>query len=1053
VSLIIDPLTLSPSGWYRADSLTQNDGTGVASWTDSSGNGRTLAQGTAARQPLYYRHGRNGKSFLRFDGSNDYFTSAVNASVFLGAEGIGTIFVVAVRSDIDSVPDSLDVMWGVDVVGGTYFGLNYGLDAFHPYETLDSVIDAVGAGDFARLRLNGRLFGRTLNSEPLNGHSVYFWQHDKVGSSHYVRVGKDNLDDAGLTSAAGAVDAGLANPIIVGARGNGSPAVNAWFGDIYEVIIFPTVLTQAQRRGVQLYLTNKYALAYKSGIDYALGDAVITYRVEAKLPTTEIQHDNSVHLSKAWAQTAPMPGPRLWLRADDLALADGAAVATWPDASGYGNDVAQANAAKRPAYKVNIFGTQPAVLFDGTSDLLATSVNLDTLLGKDGRGTVFVVAKPTSFGFAAHMVLLCAPGGGGGVYPTGMYVDDQDILGAFYQAVNFDGSTDTAIYGLGGMGLSNVYVWMHDIAGSVMLDAKVYGAVDRIEAAVYASTATGASTGHNGVLSIGGQDTLVEYLKGYIAEVIVYDYVMNDSQRAHVFAYLSNKYGTTYPATGDKQPVWLDVTGDVRADPIGLGYGISGSRFSDRVAAGGKLSLVMRNSEDNSASTIGYYSPNHPSHRAGWRLGVPLRTPFTFYGTTYYKWRGRLTDVHPIAGKEDYGAPIAGADYMDELNRTTVPRIAVQTNVRADDVLGKILLYVPRLPENWFFERGSDVYPFAFDNTQDERMGALAEFNRVVMSELGAGYVRGDDVLGGELYFENRFHRNLGSPVMWDTSRFFGLDPVYGMDNVTNRAVATLHPRRVDAAATHTLFSLGSTTQSIPRGVTIEFDAQYRDPSNGRYVRIGGDSMVVPVAGTDYVFTTTDGLVATGQLDVLSPAVAGDFGANSTKVRIKNNGPKDGTLTKFELRGKGLYSFEPIVADVKDVDSVEEFGEQAETFDMPYQVDATLGFDAVSFVVSKNKDPFTRVPSVSFFADTDSQAAMHALAREIGDRISVTESTSGLVAVEYFIQSIRMVVTQERKIVVMWELAPADATDYWILGVPGRSELGVTTVLGFGGGS
>jgi hypothetical protein len=39
--------------WFRADSLTLNDGDGVSSWTDSSGNGNTATRATVAEQPTY----------------------------------------------------------------------------------------------------------------------------------------------------------------------------------------------------------------------------------------------------------------------------------------------------------------------------------------------------------------------------------------------------------------------------------------------------------------------------------------------------------------------------------------------------------------------------------------------------------------------------------------------------------------------------------------------------------------------------------------------------------------------------------------------------------------------------------------------------------------------------------------------------------------------------------------------------------------------------------------------------------------------------------------
>src|SRR4051794_15003785 len=56
--------------------------------------------------------------------------------------------------------------------------------------------------------------------------------------------------------------------------------------------------------------------------------------------------------------------PVCWFAADRITgLADAAAVATWPDASGNGNDATQATSAKRPVYKTGILNGLPVVRF------------------------------------------------------------------------------------------------------------------------------------------------------------------------------------------------------------------------------------------------------------------------------------------------------------------------------------------------------------------------------------------------------------------------------------------------------------------------------------------------------------------------------------------------------------------------------------------------------------------------------------------------------------------------------------------------------------------
>ena len=53
--------------WYdAADATTITQATGVSSWADKSGNGRTCSQATAANQPAYVLAGQNGKNVINF---------------------------------------------------------------------------------------------------------------------------------------------------------------------------------------------------------------------------------------------------------------------------------------------------------------------------------------------------------------------------------------------------------------------------------------------------------------------------------------------------------------------------------------------------------------------------------------------------------------------------------------------------------------------------------------------------------------------------------------------------------------------------------------------------------------------------------------------------------------------------------------------------------------------------------------------------------------------------------------------------------------------------
>lgn len=89
-------------------------------------------------------------------------------------------------------------------------------------------------------------------------------------------------------------------------------------------------------------------------------------------------------------------GLELWFAADAFAgLADGAAVAAWPDLSGNARDATQATGPARPTWRAGVRAGRPAVRFDGTDDYLSTPS-----FTRPASPTVFAVLSATSGGQA-----------------------------------------------------------------------------------------------------------------------------------------------------------------------------------------------------------------------------------------------------------------------------------------------------------------------------------------------------------------------------------------------------------------------------------------------------------------------------------------------------------------------------------------------------------------------------------------------------------------------------------------------------------------------------
>lgn len=95
--------------------------------------------------------------------------------------------------------------------------------------------------------------------------------------------------------------------------------------------------------------------------------------------------------ASAWEPT-DIAGCRLWLKADDLGLADDDLVSSWTD-SGPNGYTPTASGVNRPTYKTGIQNGLPIVRFDGGSDQMAFPSTAATMMGSSAAGTFFAVLK------------------------------------------------------------------------------------------------------------------------------------------------------------------------------------------------------------------------------------------------------------------------------------------------------------------------------------------------------------------------------------------------------------------------------------------------------------------------------------------------------------------------------------------------------------------------------------------------------------------------------------------------------------------------------------
>jgi hypothetical protein len=120
---------------------------------------------------------------------------------------------------------------------------------------------------------------------------------------------------------------------------------------------------------------------------------------------------------------------------------------------------------------------------------------------------------------------------------------------------------------------------------------------------------------------------------------------------------------------------------------------------------------------------------------------------------------------------------------------------------------------------------------------------------------------------------------------------------------------------------------------------------------------------------------------------------------------------------------------------------------------MHYQNDELTGQDAANYLYETRDVPRTLIPKVRFYGNRSDALMTAGLAREIGNRVTLTETATG-VDTDWFINGVEITITDAasggNNIEFGWCVAPqADFGLYWLLGDTGASELGDTTYLGF----
>jgi hypothetical protein len=497
--------------WARADVGVASDGYGrVSSWRDVSGRGNDLAQADPALQPSFVPDAQAGLPVVRFDGAGDVLLFRNRLTT------MRTVFWV-VRED-PTAPANYRFLLG---------------DA-NAYDFHSGAAHQLWSGYTNAAILNGET---RVNGALVNGQTT-----DRPTSLAIVSL----VTTANVTADAFSRD-----------RTYG----RSWWGDLAELVVYDRALTSAERKQVEDHLAIKYALYVPTlaapqispNGSWALAPVHVTLSAQ---PGAEIRYttDGSQPSATSPLYEAPLdftapttlkarayragfapspvasanfldtatPAPlrvaglRLWVKADAGVTGAGSSVSGWADQSGNGNNLVQPTAASQPQLVPGAANGLPVVRFDGAGDYMSFTTRLTTI-----RSVFWVIRRSPSM-TAGYRFLLGDP-----------------------TNYHFCSDPTTKLW-------SSSYTSASILNGETRLNGALVNGVttDRPASLSLVSVVTTADVS----AATFSKDRSSDYSWwGDLAELVIYDRALSESERQSIEGYLAARYALFTPTVSAPQ--------------------------------------------------------------------------------------------------------------------------------------------------------------------------------------------------------------------------------------------------------------------------------------------------------------------------------------------------------------------------------------------------------------------------------------------------------------------------------------------------------------------
>lgn len=293
--------------------------------------------------------------------------------------------------------------------------------------------------------------------------------------------------------------------------------------------------------------------------------------------------------------------------------------------------------------------------------------------------------------------------------------------------------------------------------------------------------------------------------------------------------------------------------------------------------------------------------------------------------------------------------------------------------------------------------------------------------------------------------FQNRDYRRQRTGVSAQAN-FDGSDLVvdsnYELDdeNIYNDIIIQSTP--ANAQATEVLWTLQA-TPLLQDGDSITFVARFRDPDTGEAIKAG--SVINPASTTDYTansLASGSGTDRTANLTV-TPTIKAD----QASLACAASGAAL-YITKLQIRGAPYEEYDAVEIEKEDATSQTAYQKRTLSIGNRFFDDVVDSEEYAEMLLERFKDPIGKINPVTIQANRSIDQLFYAAMLTISDRITITDSLTGLSGEAFFIEKVTHEITHgdEPHHRVVWVVAPVSAYGYWVLGT---SEFDGETTLAY----